>query len=234
MVYFHSAHPALRGHHYLPNIASRWPLRGYILLPVWNVQFDFQFVGVEFNQASISRPWLEGQRNTSMYFKNDSTTSDTRASKGEGLEHKVQFHQRKQNGMEFSIRNPLRFRGSAWAINKSSPRWFAPNDCFSRGSCLSTKERGDQWKITSPALTHAHTCTCTHTHTHGGVQLRDQRAATYLSRSLLMWQLAFLMGEGAGGMVALSGRVGPQTTQPVTFSDVCCTFPRMLMMSGGS
>lgn len=28
------------------------------------------------------------------------------------------------------------------------------------------------------------------------------------------------MGEGAGGMVALSGRVGPQITQPMTFHDV--------------
>lgn len=111
--------------------------------------------------------------------------------------------------MEFSIPNPFRSRGSAWVINRLSPRWLTPNDCFSRGSCLSTKETGDQWKITSPALAHAHTHAPIHTHIHGD-QLRDKPAATYLSRSLLMWQLAFFMSEGAWGIVALSGRVGPQ------------------------
>lgn len=105
---------------------------------------------------------------------------------------------KKQNRMEFSIPNPFRSRGSAWVINRLSPRWLTPNDCFSRGSCLSTKETGDQWKITSPALAHAHTHAPIHTHIRGD-QLRGKPAATYLSRSLLMWQLAFFMGEGAWG-----------------------------------
>lgn len=34
------------------------------------------------------------------------------------------------------------------------------------------------------------------------------------------------MGEGAGGMVALSGRAGPQTTQSVTFAE-CVVFTSM-------
>lgn len=35
---------------------------------------------------------------------------------------------RNPNRTEFSIQNPLRFRGSSWAINRPSPRWLAPND----------------------------------------------------------------------------------------------------------
>lgn len=35
---------------------------------------------------------------------------------------------RNLNRTEFSIQNPFRLRGSSWAINRPSPRWFAPND----------------------------------------------------------------------------------------------------------
>lgn len=122
--------------------------------------------------------------------------------------------------MEFSIWNPLRFRGSAWAINILSLRWFAPTIVrFSGGSCLATKERGERWKITSPRL--SPTQTHTHIHTSG-------HRPTFLSCSPLKWQLVSLMSEDKGSMAVLSGRSSPKTTQPVKLSDVCdpCTFPR--------
>lgn len=83
-------------------------------------------------------------------------------------------------------------------------------------TCVCQPKRGGPVEnYQSRTQSRKHTCTHTNTHTWSGPPV-----ATYLPRSMVMWQLAFLMGEGAGGMVALSGRTNPQTTQTMTLDDV--------------
>lgn len=93
---------------------------------------------------------------------------------------------------------------------------------------MSTKERGDQWKITSPALPHAHTHTRvrTHTHTHrrGDTVGSDLQLQIYLAHCWCDSLRVFLMGKSAGGHGCVV-----RTRRPATRTDVCrrlCTFPR--------
>lgn len=81
---------------------------------------------------------------------------------------------------------PFKFRGSTGGHKAAEPPTTVR---FSRASCLSTKESGDQWKITSPALMRAHALARIHTR-----QIQSGPV-----KRLTLRQLEVLIGKGTGG-----------------------------------